>query len=105
VSDGVDDMAPDPCGDGSLSGVNCEEAVHQLYVYLDGELTIERREQISLHLDLCQPCSGAANFEAELRQVIANRCRDRVPDALRQRIADAISAEQERRGRTKQGRR
>jgi hypothetical protein len=33
--------------------VNCDEAVHQLYHYLDGELTDERRIQISEHLTFC----------------------------------------------------
>jgi mycothiol system anti-sigma-R factor len=76
--------------------VDCDEAVHQLYHYLDGELTDERRQEISTHLDLCEPCAGAAGFEAELRQVIANHCRDRVPDSLIRRIADAIHEEERR---------
>jgi mycothiol system anti-sigma-R factor len=73
--------------------LNCEEAVHELYVYLDGELTEERREEIRVHLDYCGPCGGAAEFEAELRRVIANRCRDRVPQTLIERVAAAIDDE------------
>ena len=64
-------------------------------IYLDGELTEERRIEIKRHLDDCPPCLDAFDFEAELREVIANRCKDRVPDALRQRIHDAL-AEAER---------
>ena len=73
--------------------VDCEEAVHVLYQYLDGELTEERRTEIRVHLDWCGPCSGAAGFEAELRKVIANRCKDRVPDSLIRRVAEAIDQE------------
>ena len=73
--------------------VDCTEAVHELYHYLDGELTEERREVIRIHLDFCGPCGGAAEFEAELRRVIANRCKDRVPDSLIRRVADAIDDE------------
>jgi len=47
--------------------VNCDEAVHQLYHFLDGELTEERRLLISEHLTYCAPCGGAVEFEAELR--------------------------------------
>ncbi len=83
---------------GSTSGLDCDEAVHQLYHYLDGELTDERRQEIAVHLDLCAPCAGAADFEAELRVVIANRCKDHVPDSLIRRIADAI--DEEARGHT-----
>jgi len=68
----------------------CTEAVHLLYHFLDGELTDERRALIQHHLDDCPPCYEAYDFEAELRGVIAHRCREQVPEALRQRIADAI---------------
>ncbi len=84
-----------PSGD---SHVDCGAAIHQLYVYLDGELTEERRLQISEHLDYCGPCAGAAGFEAELRVVIASRCKERVPDSLRERIARLIEAEEGRGG-------
>ncbi|HEY2215537.1 MAG TPA: mycothiol system anti-sigma-R factor [Acidimicrobiales bacterium] len=73
--------------------MNCDEAVHQLYHYLDGELTDERRKEITDHLNFCGPCGGAAEFEAELRQVIANHCKDHVPESLIQKIAKAIDEE------------
>ena len=73
--------------------IDCEEAVHQLYHYLDGDLTDERREEIRIHLDFCGPCGGAAHFEAELRRVIASRCRDRVPEGLIRKVAEAIDEE------------
>ncbi len=75
------------------SSVDCVEAVHELYTYLDGELTEVRRQEISIHLDWCGPCGGAAQFEAELRKVIANRCKDRVPQTLIDRVAAAINEE------------
>ena len=75
------------------SDLDCVEAVHELYHYLDGELTEERREEIRVHLDCCGPCGGAAQFEAELRRVIANRCKDRVPQSLIERVAAAIDEE------------
>jgi mycothiol system anti-sigma-R factor len=73
--------------------VNCDEAVHQLYHFLDGELTETRRVQIAEHLTYCAPCGGAVEFEAELRMVIANHCKDRVPESLIRRIAEAIDEE------------
>ena len=81
------------CGGEDLSEVDCQEAVRQLYVYLDGELTEERRLQIAAHLDECGPCADAAGFEAELRAVVSSRCKDRVPDSLIARVAAAIAAE------------
>jgi mycothiol system anti-sigma-R factor len=53
-------------------------------------LTPERRLEIQHHLDACLPCLEAFDFEAELRMLIARRCRDQVPDGLRRRIAEAL---------------
>ena len=73
----------------------CWEAVHRLYHFLDGELTSEQRLEISQHLDDCHPCLEAFDFEADLRQMLATKCRDHVPDSLRDRIAGALRHEQE----------
>jgi mycothiol system anti-sigma-R factor len=73
---------------------DCEETIQTLYHYLDGELTEERRVAIAAHLDSCGPCVEIIGFEAELRRVIADRCKDRVPEQLRERIYIAISHEE-----------
>jgi mycothiol system anti-sigma-R factor len=70
---------------------DCSEALEELYTYLDGELTEDRRELIAHHLNDCNPCFEAFDFEAELRIVISHRCRDEVPEALRTRIADQLA--------------
>lgn len=69
---------------------DCDEAVHRLYHFLDGELTDARRVEIQQHLDACLPCLEAFDFEAELRLMVASKCRDHVPDGLRERIAQVI---------------
>jgi mycothiol system anti-sigma-R factor len=76
-------------------GSQCFETWELLYHYMDGELTDDRRVFIARHLGDCPPCGGAFEFESELRVVISQRCRDRVPDALRRRVADAIERMQE----------
>ena len=76
--------------------VDCNGTIERLYHYLDGELTDERRSEIQQHLDDCGPCLGAFDFEADLRTLIANRCKDHVPDSLRQRVHDAITEEERR---------
>ena len=76
--------------------VGCDETIERLYFYLDGELTEQRRIEITRHLDLCGPCVGAYGFETELRKVIASRCKERVPDALIERVAKALQAETSR---------
>ena len=77
---------------GGLSG-DCGAMLAGLYHYLDGELTEERRHHIQSHLDDCQTCFGAFDFEAELRIVVRSRIQLRVPEALIQRIRIAIRDE------------
>jgi len=71
----------------------CDEALKELYTFLDGELTDQRRIQIAHHLDDCSPCLEVYDFEAELRMVIARKCRDSVPESLRIRIHEVLVQE------------
>lgn len=68
----------------------CEETFAEIWPYLDGELTDHKRAKIKAHLDECPPCVGAEHFEAELRKVISQKCRDEVPESLKMRIAEAL---------------
>ena len=84
-------MVDDPCADSGSD--ECQRALAELYHYLDGHLTLERRTIISAHIDLCSPCLQAYSFETELRAVVAQRCRDEVPESLKMRIAEVIRTE------------
>jgi mycothiol system anti-sigma-R factor len=72
---------------------DCEESLHELYHYLDGELTEERRAAIQRHLDSCQPCAEPYDFEAELRQIIRRKCQEQVPESLVSKVRAALEAE------------
>ncbi|HZI37792.1 MAG TPA: mycothiol system anti-sigma-R factor, partial [Acidimicrobiia bacterium] len=65
---------------------------------LDNELDEASAADVQRHLDECLPCLEAFDFEAELRQVIAMKCRDQVPESLRQRVAEALNIESRRDG-------
>ena len=84
----------------SERAMDCDEAIVRIYQYLDGELTVWRRRAIARHLDECPPCAHGFDFEIELRQVVASKCRDEVPPELKRRIAQAIgiTVDEERRG-------
>jgi len=78
--------------DHSHADVDCEAALAEIYTYLDGELTDDTRQRIARHLEGCNPCIEAYDFEAELRMVISRRCRnDEVPETLRLRIAERLT--------------
>lgn len=69
----------------------CDDALHEIYEYLNGEMTDEHRALITKHLDDCSPCLEAFDFENELRLLVARRCQEEAPEDLRRRIADAIA--------------
>jgi anti-sigma factor (TIGR02949 family) len=70
---------------------DCEAAIAEVYAYLDGEMTEERRLAIAHHLEGCSPCFEAFDFEAELRMVVQTHCRnDDVPESLRIRIVEEL---------------
>ncbi len=70
----------------------CEEALAELYTFLDGELTDAKRSAISSHLESCNPCVEIFDFEAELRIVVSTKAVEQVPDALRMRVSETLSA-------------
>jgi len=45
---------------------SCEEALQRLDEYLDHELTIEEREVVVKHLEICKPCFNKFTFEQTL---------------------------------------
>ncbi len=69
---------------------DCDDAVAQLYSFLDGELDAATVGKVEAHLKRCSPCLEAFDFEAELRKVVAVKCRDQVPDELRTRILSVL---------------
>jgi mycothiol system anti-sigma-R factor len=91
MADGTDGHDHSAGSDHDHASTPCEQALQELYVYIDGELTDEKRSTIKGHLDDCNPCFEAFDFEAELRIVISTRCRDEVPDSLRTRIAQTLA--------------
>ncbi len=82
---------------GSYAHTDCVEAASQLYDFLDGELTEDKRQAIKMHLEHCAPCFEAFEFEADLKKLVATRCQEKVPETLKQRIAAVISIEEDSR--------
>lgn len=75
---------------------DCEDALHALYGFLDGELTDETRSRIRHHLDDCQPCAEPYDFEAELRQIVRRKCQEQVPAHLVAKVRAALDLEAQR---------
>jgi mycothiol system anti-sigma-R factor len=72
---------------------DCDEILQELYTFLDGEITPESKETIRRHLADCLNCLHVFDFHAELRMVIAAKCRDEVPPGLIERVQQCFGAE------------
>lgn len=71
--------------------LDCNAVMQQLWDYLDGELSEERREAIAEHLKMCNHCFPAFEFEAAFLKALAAARQDS-PDtgALRERVLEAL---------------
>jgi mycothiol system anti-sigma-R factor len=70
---------------------DCEEILRDLYPYLDGELSESARAEIQGHLDDCLDCLHVYDFQAELRLVIAKKCKEQtVPPGLLARVRECL---------------
>lgn len=68
-------------------GPGCAEALRELDLFLDAELSDGARQGIRHHLDGCPDCLGAFDFHAELKQVVAKKCQENeIPADLLVRI-------------------
>lgn len=83
--------------DGFIKGHSreeCQAVITAMYLFLDREeLTCEQRDHVQHHLDECNPCLEAFEFEFELREVIRQRCKDTLPPELMERIKARLLSE------------
>jgi mycothiol system anti-sigma-R factor len=84
---------------GDSEAMDCDKVIYRVYGYLDGELRFYRRWSVRRHLEKCPPCAQGFDFELELRHVVSTKCRDEVPDELRDRIFQALEQQHVRRDR------
>jgi mycothiol system anti-sigma-R factor len=70
---------------------DCEKTLRELEAFLDGELTSEAKASIEQHLERCLDCLHAFDFHAELKMIIATKCRnDEMPAGLLSRIEECF---------------
>ena len=72
---------------------DCDEALENLYLYLDSELDQVSTERIRSHLDECTDCVNSFEFEKRLKDVIKERLNEDVPESLVARVREALAKE------------
>ncbi len=74
----------------------CDQALAEIYLYLDRELTWWRRRRIRRHLAECPPCMNGYSFERRLKLVVRQRLAEEVPPEFIARLNAALRNEQVR---------
>ena len=66
--------------------ISCDEAVGQLWDYLDRRLAPADLVAVEDHLAFCRRCCGEVEFARELRRFLASRAAGEVPADVRARL-------------------
>ena len=76
-----------------MSGRNCDEALTNLYQYLDREMGAADADRIRAHLDDCSGCLDVFEFEVRLKIVVRERLAEEVPPQFIERLRAALAKE------------
>lgn len=80
-----------------MSEISCQEVLHELEHYVDGELDPVRSAHLAEHLDMCAPCLQRADFRVKLKEIVRTRCGPvQAPERLLSRVREAIREEENR---------
>ena len=74
-------------------GGDCDDALTNLYQYLDAEMDDASSATIRAHLDECNGCNERFDFESRLKIVVHERLAEEVPPEFIQRLREALEAE------------
>lgn len=76
-----------------MSQTDCDHVLRQIELYLDGELVGLQRVEIERHLGACDPCTGHADFQVKLKEMLRDKCGCRdVPEELIERVRSMLDA-------------
>jgi anti-sigma factor (TIGR02949 family) len=76
-----------------MSGHHCDEALTNLYQYLDREMESADSERIRSHLVECTGCMDIYEFEVRLKVVVRERLAEEVPPEFIERLRAALARE------------
>ena len=68
-------------------GMDCDEVLADVYLYLDDETDSTLRAKMKAHLHDCAPCLRQYGLEQDVKSLVARSCGgDRAPFELHERI-------------------
>jgi mycothiol system anti-sigma-R factor len=69
-----------------VTGKDCSEVIHQIFVFIDNELDQATCGEIQQHLDECGPCLAKYDLERTVKSLVARSCAEKAPEELRAKV-------------------
>jgi mycothiol system anti-sigma-R factor len=69
-----------------MTGKDCSEVIHQIFVFIDNELDQASCGEIQQHLDECGPCLAKYDLERTVKALVARSCSEQAPEQLREKV-------------------
>jgi mycothiol system anti-sigma-R factor len=69
-----------------VTGKDCSEVIHQIFVFIDNELDDASCGEIQQHLDECGPCLAKYDLERTVKALVARSCSEQAPVELRDKV-------------------
>lgn len=70
--------------------IDCNEAVRQLWDYIENQLDADNKVKVDEHLSFCRTCCGEVEFAEEMRTVMKDAAKPAIPDDVASRLALVI---------------
>jgi anti-sigma factor (TIGR02949 family) len=70
--------------------ITCEEAVRQLWEYLEQDLAADDRGRVEAHLAFCRRCCGEAEFADALRELLRSSAGPELPSDVEARLGSFL---------------
>ncbi len=73
-----------------MSCDNCDEALQNLYLFLDQEIDTASIEDIQEHIDNCSSCLTAYDLERVVKSLVSRSCAEQAPAPRRDMVLFTI---------------
>lgn len=79
----------------AMGMITCEDALARLWEFIDGELSLEERDEVRRHLEVCHRCYPHYDFQRAYRRYVRRLGEgERVSEDCRRRLFEALLEEE-----------
>lgn len=75
---------------GNCEGPDCEQALENLYLFIDQEIDTASCAEIQTHIDECTTCLTEYDLERVVKTLVSRSCSEVAPDPLREKVLLSI---------------